>query len=473
MLPFVGRRRELEVLGGALDGVRESGVGAFVWMRGRRRVGKSRLVEEFAHAAGVPYVFYRAPRRETREALRRFEQAVSESSLPAADLVAGGVAVDSWVAALRIAADGASADRPLMIVIDELPYLVERDPGFDADLQEAWDRHLAGRPVLLIAIGSDLSMMESLIESGGALHGRPTREMVVPPFSPHETAELLDMEPADALDAYLIVGGLPTVAAPWRPGWSRKRFLKEALGDSATHFVVNGERILDGELRRTPNGRAVLEAIGSGERTFAGIRERSEVTNDATLSAALKLLVDDKRIVAQAVPYAAPPGRKSKRYSVADPYLRFWLRFVGPSIDEIDRGRADLVMTRVEKGWPSYRGMAIEPVVRQAVERMLPDERFGDARYVGSYWTRTNDVEVDLVGADSPKPERVACIGSIKWRERAPFDRRDTDELARLRAAVPGADDALLVGVSRSGFASEDAGLDVALGPEHILAAFR
>jgi hypothetical protein len=340
----------------------------------------------------------RAPRREPAEALRRFETALAESSLPAAGLVAGGLAFDSWV-------------------------------------------------------------------------DRPTREMVVPPFSPKEMAELLGMGPADALDAYLVVGGFPTLATSWSRGWSRRRFLESALAETATHFVVNGERILEAELRSELQARAVLEAIGAGERTYANIRRASGVGNDSSLSGALEALANAKRVVRAALPYAAPPGRKSKRYAVADPYLRFWLRFVRPNIEEIDRGRGDLVTARIEEGWTSYRGQAIEPIGKEGVERLLPHPRLGGARCVGGYWTRGNDVEVDLVGADRAVPQDVAFIGSIKWRERLPFDNRDTRALIEQRASVPGAGNALLLGVSRSGFA-QSAGLDLALGPEELVAAW-
>lgn len=470
MNAFAGRRRELSLLQDELDGVRDSGDGAFLWIRGRRRVGKSRLVEEFADRCGAPNVFFRAPRRELPEALRRFSSAVAESSLPSAGLFAG-VAPESWVAALRLAAQDATRANPIVIVIDELPYLVERDRGFDADLQEAWDRHLQHLPVVLIAIGSDISMMDALTDHGHALHGRPTRELLVRPFSPAEVADLLELEAAVAFDAYMVVGGFPALAAAWRRSWDRRSFLEHALTDSYNQFVVNGERILEGELGESPQARQVLEAIGAGERTFSAIRDASGVFNAASLSNVLRLLIDAKGIVAEASPYAAPPAKKNKRYSIADPYLRFWVRFVGPGIDEIDRGRSDLAIARIEAAWGAYRGKAIEPLVHRAVERLLPDARFGPARYVGGYWTRSNDVEVDLVGADAPDPRSVAFVGSVKWRERARFGPSDTRDLIRLRSAVPGAEDALLVGVSRSGFAA-DAGLDVSLTPDDLLAAW-
>jgi len=358
-----------------------------------------------------------------------------------------------------------------VIVIDELPYLLERDSGADADLQEAWDRELQHLPVMLIAIGSDVSMMETLVDYGHALHGRPTREMVVAPFSPAEMAQLTGMDAATALDAYLIVGGFPTLATMWRKSWDRRRFLEEALTDSHTHFVVNGERILDNELPYHPQARQVLEAIGAGERTFSTLRDASGVFSAKSLTNALKLLVDDKRMVAELSPCAVPAPKKTKRYSIADPHLRFWLTFVGPGIDEIDRGRGDLAIERIERSWGPYRGKTIEDLVRRSIERMLPDTRFGVARHVGGYWTRNNAIEIDLVGTDRPDPRSIAFVGSVKWRERARFGPRDTRELIRLRSAVPGAEDALLVGVSRSGFTA-DAGLDIALTPADLIEAW-
>jgi uncharacterized protein len=174
-------------------------------------------------------------------------------------------------------------------------------------------------------------------------------------------------------------------------------------------------------------------------------------------------------------PLSSRPSNAT-RYVVADPYLRFWLRFIGPGMEEIERGRGDLVVERIRANWETYRGRAVEPLVRESIERLLPDPRFGDARYAGGYWTRTNDVEVDLVGArERLTPKRVAFVGSIKWKERAPFDRQDLGALVAQRGEVPGADEqTLLVAVSRSGYnAGAAAGVDVALSPDDLLTAWQ
>lgn len=106
---------------------------------------------------------------------------------------------------------------------------------------------------------------------------------------------------------------------------------------------------------------------------------------------------------------------------------------------------------------------------------MLPEERFGDAQYVGGYWTRKDDLEVDLVGTEKKtRSRRVAFVGSIKWRESIPFGGRDLGHVAAQRGQVPGTDeDTVLVGVCREGLDEQGRGIDVALVPEDLLEAWK
>ena len=475
-MSFVGRAAQLAILDAQLREVRESGDGRFVWMRGRRRVGKTRLVEEFLHRTGVASVFFQAPRRSPAEALKRFSAAVARSNLPAGGTLGAGVTATNWPVALSLATAGATQQAPVAIVLDELPYLAEQDPGFAADLQAAWDQHLRTVPVLLVAIGSDIRMMEALTAYPAELHDRPTREISVPPLSPHEVAALIGEEDAAAaLDAYMTVGGFPALASRWQPGMNRSDFLAVALADSSTPLVVNALRIMEAEFQNQLPARRVLEGIGAGERVFSTIRARSGITNEKSLSTALVTLADRKRLIGAELPYAAPPGRKNKRYSVTDPYLRFWLRFIGPYLEELDRERPDLIIARIQRDWPTFRGRAVEPLAREAVGRLLTagdlpaGARTGTT--VGSYWTRDNAVEVDLVVGDAPEPTAIDLVGSVKWREHGRFSVQDARALEAQRAKVPGAAHAGLVGISRQGF-DPDLGLDIELDADAILRAW-
>jgi AAA+ ATPase superfamily predicted ATPase len=475
---FVGRKAEIDRLRGWLAEIASSGRGKAVAVRGRRAVGKSTLVEEFLVRESPPHAFFVASKDQpSSEALSGFLSELERSTLPIAAELAAGVRPDSWEAALRLVATScAGASRggtstPACLVIDELPWLSEQEPSIEGLLQTAWDRHLGRLPILLVLIGSDLHMMETLERYDRPLHGRVT-PFVIEPLNPAEMSDMVQAEPESALDAYCMLGGFPQLAATWRAKDSVRRYLTRELSDPTSPLVVTGERVMAAELPSHSAAGAVIAAVGAGETEFTKILSRSGVGR-TSLGSALKTLAQ-KRIVSRQTPFAHMNETKLSRYVIADPYLRFWLRFIGPNLPLIERRRGDLAARRIVDDWSTFRGHAIEPIVRACIERMLPDERFAGANFLSSYWTRTNDPEVDLVGHDDDRrPTRVEFIGSIKWRETAPFSRDDSARLAAVSTRVPlTSDGTLLVGVSRSGF-SPKAKLDVELGPRELIEAWR
>lgn len=471
MSAFIGREAQLGRLDALLSRVTtgdDAKSGRAVLIRGRRRVGKSRLVEEFVERAGLPYVFYTASGRSTREELHLFVEEVAGSNLPGA-AVFRDVELASWDAALRLLASSVP-DSGCVVVIDELPYLISSDPGFEGTLQKMFDRELSRRRVLLLGIGSDLAMMEALNSYGRPFHQRAT-EMVVPPLSPAEVAAMLQLSAADAFDAFLVTGGLPLICDEWTPGLTLWEYLAAALGEPTSALLVSAERALAAEFPAEAQARTVLSAVGSGERTFTNIGHAAGDLQQTSLNRSLKLLLD-KRVLEQDQPLSVKSAAKDKRYRVADPYLRFWLAFLGPRMAEVERGRGDRVLARIEKSWTSWRGRAIEPLLREALDRVLVETPPFGAGVVGGYWTRTNDPEIDLVIADrQPVAKRILGVGSIKWLERAPFDRRDLAKLVVHRSLLPGATDGTpLVVVARSG--CEVGGVSL-FGPDDLLNAWR
>ena len=185
----------------------------------------------------------------------------------------------------------------------------------------------------------------------------------------------------------------------------------------------------------------------------------------SSLNRALDLMAA-KRIVDVATPLSTRPSRET-RYSVGDPHLRFWLAFLGEHMAEIERGRGDLLVRRIKASWSSWQGAAIEPVIREALRRII-DNLPGDMRAVGGYLTRTNDPEIDLVGADrAPIAQRISFVVSVKWRDSHSFDSRDLAELIVHRSQLPGADESTpLLAISRAGIAVDG---PVALLPEDLL----
>ncbi|RCW45187.1 hypothetical protein DFQ14_103153 [Halopolyspora algeriensis] len=470
MARFVGRTRELRILDEELARVSrtpdDDRPGRCLLVRGRRRVGKSRLIETFVDRSGAAALYFTASGVPTEAELAGLRRDAQESSLPARDLLGAGQP-SNWDDALRLLAASLPEDTPSVVVIDELPYLMDDDHAFEGTLQRAWDRHLSRKPVLLILVGSDLSMMEALDDYRRPFHQRG-REMVIGPLTPLDLASMLDLEAADAFDAYLVTGGLPLICTDWEAGQDLWGFLERSLANPTSPLLVSAERSLAAEFPEHVQARTVLSAIGSGERTFTNIAKAAGGIASAPLQRSLTSLTR-KRVVAGELPLSTRPS-KERRYHITDPYLRFWLRFLAPSMAEIERGRGDLTLERIRRDWTTWRGRAVEPVIKEALARKLPDEHLPAAPAIGGYWTRTNDVELDIVGADrSPVAGRLLFVGSVKWLERCPFDEHDLVELQRHRAALT-SEPVPTIAVSRSGVSCR--GLHTSYEPHDLLEAW-
>ena len=453
MNKFLGREYELELLNKMLrrvthgDNIGRPGKATLI--RGRRRVGKSRLAEEFIERSGLPSLFFTASGRSRAEDLDLFTQAVLESDLPEKESFGRNVP-GSWDQALSLLAAALPPDQPAIVVLDELPYLIRADPGFEGTLQRMFDRQFSRRQVLLLLVGSDLAMMERLSDYDRPFHQRAT-EMVVPPLSPAAVASRLDLPPADAFDAFLITGGLPIILNEWPRGSTMIDYLGETFTNPVSALLVSADQSLAAEFPVEAQAEKVLRAIGSGERVFSLIARAAGDLAPGSLNRSLQLLIK-KRLVEAATPLSTKPSRET-RYLITDPYLRFWFTFLDKHLTEIARQRGDLVMARVEASWTSWRGRAIEPVIRESLRRLSTDVLPEGTASVGGYWTRTNDPEIDLVGADrEPVAKEITMVGSIKWLENKPFDSRDLARLAVHRSQLPGAtEDTPMFAVSRAG----------------------
>ncbi|MFO8075912.1 MAG: AAA family ATPase [Egibacteraceae bacterium] len=473
-----GRTRELQRLRGELDEVHASGSGRMLALRGRRQVGKSRLLTEMVEQAAVPSLFTTAvkngaPALQLEQAMADLR--TSRRPLPAAE-TAFAAPASSWAdlfARLPIALDG----QPAIVVLDEFPWATETDDTLEAVLQNAWDRSLERLPLLLLLVGSDLAMMERLTEHDRPLFGR-AREMVLAALDPAETGDALgDRDPVDVLDVHLATGGYPRLLSEARRHPDARSFVVAQLADDQSPLAITGQRMLDAEFRDAEQARTVLEAIGAvevGYPTFSSAVGNlgGDDAAKTAVSRALRVLVEAKRVVAIDVPVGAHPRKtRARRYRITDPYLRFWFRYCRPHLADIARGRDDLAIGRYDRDYPSWRGRAVEPLVHDAVARLARiDGRFADLEQVGAWWDRAGQHEYDLAGAAGDGA--VTWLGTVTWRPNRPVSAGEIAALAEGRAVVPGAARARLLAVSPAG-AAAGSGADATLEAADLLSAWR
>lgn len=154
-------------------------------------------------------------------------------------------------------------------------------------------------------------------------------------------------------------------------------------------------------------------------------------------------------------------------------------RMLRTAHEQVRRGRSQAAFALVERNWTTWRGRAVEPLIRESLELAalsgcLP---WPGSASVGGWWNRQFNPEIDLVGADrGPVARRVLFAGSVKWLG-SRFDRHDLAELMSAAAQVPGfvPGHSGLAVVSLSGVAS---GLDkgtvgLVWGPDDVIAAWQ
>ena len=334
MVKFVNRERELAAL--------ERAAGdkpGMVVVSGRRRVGKTALLDRFAQDR--PSVFLPGTRAPVREALRRFEDRLRLALPPdPGDLLDLGH-FESWDNALGyLVARTRSA--PLLVVLDEFPYLCEADAALPSTLQARWD-HRGESQLSLVLAGSHVGLMEQLVAADAPLFGRADAHLRLAPFSWREAGLLTGGDdPAAWLEAYVTVGGMPRYLHLWDHRHDAIANLTELLDGPGAPLGDEGTVVL----QELPPGSAVarvLELVALDADTFTTVRERAGLA-PATASEALTTL-ESLGLVDRLTPVGEDPRRtKRVRYQVRDPLLRLWLSVVVPHREAFELGRGGGVL---------------------------------------------------------------------------------------------------------------------------------
>lgn len=413
---FIGRRRELEALGQ----VAERQGGQLVLVYGRRRIGKSYLLDRFSH--GRHTVFYQATQQTEAIELACFsDQIRSLTRLPES------VSFPGWEAALDALAEAAAGER-LVVILDEFPYLCESTAALPSIVQRWWDRRGRTSAVMLILCGSAQAFMHQLDSRAAPLHSRFTAKLAVRPLPYREAAEFVpELGAADKALVYGILGGTPFNLDQWNAALDVRDNLLRLFGDPMSSLVDSAERILTSDLPDARVAFRVLRAVVLGHSRWAEIREFAKV-HERALPRLIEIGLIERRTPATEDP------KKSRRsvYRIPDPYLRFWFRFVLRNRGPIERGLGRAVVDeQILPFLDDHMGQTFEDIAREfALELVRRGELRADD--VGYWQSADGQHEIDIVGVAQREP---TFIGTVKW-QRDPLDRRVLANLERHARAL-------------------------------------
>lgn len=413
MASFINREDELKELA-QLSGDPSA---QLVLIHGRRRVGKTRLLLQWAKTSGLPYIYWVA-RRESPEATRAsLASALREWQRPArasSEVPTYG----SWSLLFEDMAQLVGTKRVLLI-LDEFPYAVESDPSLPSHLQASWDHQLKNTSILLVLAGSHIGMMVDLLRYDAPLYGRSTAQLSVEPLPFSALSAFFPGYSADErVAAYAVVGGIPAYLERFHPGASLSANIRRHLFQRSGMFRGEPALLISDLVRETRNYEAILRAVASGNHTSTEIARAAHLSI-SHLPIYMKQLIGlgfmERRIPAT-VPPRARRSAKRGRYYLRDPYLRFYFRFIDPHLEMIEQGLTELLWSRIREQFRAYVGAtAFEELCR---EWLLGQARQGQLPFqpelVGSHWSK--QAQVDVVAINWR--ERAILLGECKWGAR-------------------------------------------------------
>lgn len=424
------------------------GLPRLVAVYGRRQVGKTFLMQHLRQQLdpGATSIYFTGLQAGTpRLQLAAFRRVVAvalgeESFVPDA--------FGSWFEALGFVADHASR-RPTLLVLDEVPYLVESDRTLPSVLQQVWDqlRTRAAPPrLLLVLTGSAMATMLSLLAAGtGALYGRLDDELRLQPFTLRQARRLVltDCSPEAALEAYAATGGYPRHLLSWDQTLSTAENLQLHFGTPGGLLLRNGRQLL-ADVPSEGGYRAVLGVIGAGEHRRSAIGARVGQRIERPLE-----LLQTSLLVRHERPVGSPPSTPG-HYVLADTFLSAWYALCFGDDEDIEAGLGPGVLRRREGRWTRHVGAAFESQARLHARLVQDEGRLPEADAIGRWWT--SSVEVDVLGM---RGNRTCLVGEAKWQA-APLTTAALGSLqAKLRLVPDPLRDVVLATWSRGGGSPE------------------
>jgi AAA+ ATPase superfamily predicted ATPase len=400
-----------------------------VVMRGRRRVGKSYLLDR--SYSDHRLVYFQADEGETRGHLDLLAAELGR-------LVNAPIAFSDWNEALGTLGEQAKL-QPLVVVLDEFQWMLMAEPTLDSIVMRHFDRWERARvPITLVISGSALKMMEQLLEGDRAMFGRSGYRPFLQPFDYRDAALFVSSttSAAQKLLRYGVLGGTAQYQV-WAGQGPIKEILRRRILTKDESLFEEPLQLIRGEsaIREPGNYYELLRAIARGATRFNEILQQSKISSGQLLTSRLDRL-EKLRYLEQRKPLG---GNGSASWSVSDPFFRFWFRYVYPNRSRLQRGRVDEVCKTILADIDNHMGGIFEQVCRDWAWRYSTDPLLANAEQIGAYWTRTHDVEIDLLARTS---KRIVAVGSCKWSAHA--DTHDLDRLIELRGRIRGAGSAAL-----------------------------
>lgn len=444
-MKFIGRKEELKKLNKVISSEEMS----FALIYGRRRVGKSELVNQAIAKSKVKNLYYECKQVAQESNVNGLSEIVSETlGLPKL----GFTDIESLLNYIF----EFSTKEKMVLVLDEYPYLRESVKGMDSILQAAIDKYRKTSKLTLIILGSYVEVMHSLLEHENPLYGRVDLTINLKQMDYYESSFFYPNYSAeDKVRIYSVFGGIPYYNRLIDDSKSVKENILSLIASPGARLENEVSMYLNAELSKIVNANEVFEALARGFSKYSDILSRSHVSSGPTLVDVLDKLIS-MEVVVKTAPINDSANKKKIGYYICDNLSLFYYRYIFRYSSQMNIMDSEVFYKKyIEKDFEEYFVPHVfENICRQyLVRKNKAGEIEPVIENIGKYYydnpTERTNGEFDIVTED----ERGYVFYEVKFRKKPVSDEMINEEIKQVKAT--GLDCYKYVFFSRSGFNCE------------------
>lgn len=362
MAQFIGRKHELQ----ALNSLRQKITSSLIVCQGRRRIGKSTLIREFAKSFHTFLDFQGlapAKYQTNQHQLDNFiSQLKNQTQLPS-------LSVSNWEDAFDLLAKQLTK-KPTLILLDEISWMGQHDPNFVGKLKLFWDSYHQRYPKLIICFcGSVSSWIEDNILKSTHFVGRISLTLTLRPLNLKEAnlffkSSKVPITKWERLHYLSVVGGIPK--------YLEEINLRETLDDNISRLAFQESGFLYAEFDKLFNSAfesqkgiylEILKALQSEGHTVSEIISKIGREPGGNYSRYIQHLELAGFITRDPCWSFKGEPSKSPRIRLSDNYTRFYFRCIKPNISKIASRTFSNITLGDLTNWRSIMGLQFENLI--------------------------------------------------------------------------------------------------------------
>ncbi|MDI6885753.1 MAG: ATP-binding protein [archaeon] len=390
---FIDREEEISLL----EEEWEKEKGRLIVLYGRRRIGKTRLLMEFSKTKNRNGILYIAEESSSLIQINGVKEKIAEFLN---DPLLRTLEIKEWELLFGYLAKNMPEDR-FYIILDEFSYLIRSDARVLGVLQKLWDTKFSSSSAFIVLSGSLLGLMsEKVLSYASPLYGRRTRDILLEGLSFKSAREFVRMPLEEALQLYLIIGGVPEYLLKASEYHNLDEFLEKEFLSKNGYFYREPYFIISQEFKELKTYFSILNAIAYGHTKPTGIANFTGIETRG-IYPYLENLLRLGFIEREVSMFGSP---KKGIYLIKDSIFDFWFNFVFKHREEIEAGGY-----RLSEGEKTiYLGKKFQSFVRDEFLRSLLPFRF---EKIGRWWHKGE--EIDIVAVN--EREKQIAFFEVKW----------------------------------------------------------